>query len=96
MGKVRAFQPRKIDPPHFVCMEYEELKDMAGQFIGGEQCDGCGNSSYQIRFRIIAPGTRQYFAKCAVDPTDDPEFRHTDPCGNEYSISIYDEDEVVF
>ena len=92
--RVRAFQPRKIDPPHFVAETYEDLQDKEGEFIGGEQCDGCGNSVYRIMVRLINPGTRQYIAKCMNDPDDG--FIHPDPCGAEYNISIYDEDEVVF
>lgn len=93
---VRAFQPRKIDPPHFVAETYDDLKDMEGEFIGAEQCDGCGNSVYHVEVRMIAPGTKQYIAKCADDPSDDREFAHPDPCGAEYRISIWDEEQVVF
>ena len=93
--KVRAFQPRKIDPPQFVAETYDELQELEGSFVGAEQCDGCGNSSYQVRVRMIAPGTRQYEAVCAVDPDDADEFRHGDPCGSAYPIRIYDEEEVV-
>jgi len=96
MSKVRAFQPRKIDPPHFVAEDITDLEDKEGEYIGAEQCDGCGNSCYQIHVRMIQPGVRQYEAVCAVDPDDDPEFRHPDPCGTAYRITIWDENEVVF
>jgi len=93
---VRAFQPRQYDPPKFVAETYDDLKDREGEFIGGGQCDGCGNHSYEIRVRMIQPGVRQYEAVCALDPDEDPEFRHPDPCGTAYPISIWDEDEVEF
>jgi len=93
---VRAFQPRKIDPPHFVAETYDDLKAMEGDFIGGEQCDGCGNHSYQVRARVLNPGTLQYEAVCAIDPDESDEFRHPDPCGTAYPIRIWDEDDVVF
>lgn len=95
-ASVRAFQPRKIDPPQFVAEDYESLQEMEGDFISAEQCDGCGNSSYQIRVRMIQPGVKQYEAVCAVDPDDDPEFAHTAPCGTAYRIKIWDEDLVCF
>lgn len=96
MNSVRAFQPRQIDPPHFVAEDLEELEEKEGEWLGAEQCDGCGNSTYQIRVRMIQPGVRQFEAVCAADPDDDPEFRHSDPCGTAYKISIWDEDLVVF
>lgn len=96
MNSVRAFQPRKIDPPHFVAETGEDLIGMEGGWIGAEQCDGCGNSSYRIQVRMIAPGTRQFEAVCAVDPTDPDEFKHPEPCGAVYPIRIWDEDLVVF
>jgi len=93
---VRAFQPRKSDPPHFVAEDLDELEAREGELIGGEQCDGCGNHSYQIRVRMIQPGVRQYEAVCAVDPDESSEFTHTDPCGTAYRITIWDDDLVVF
>jgi hypothetical protein len=93
---VRAFQPRKIDPPHFVAEDIDALEELEGSFVGGEQCDGCGNHSYQVRVRMIQPGVRQFEAVCAVDPDESPEFRHPEPCGTAYPITIWDEDEVVF
>lgn len=96
MSSVRAFQPRKFDPPQFVAEDYDELQGKEGEFIAGEQCDGCGNASYQIRVRMIQAGVRQYEAVCAVDPDDDPEFAHTAPCGTAYPIKIWDEDLVAF
>lgn len=93
---VRAFQPRKIDPPHFVAEDLDELEGREGEFLGAEQCDGCGNSTYEIRVRMIQPGVRQFEAVCAVDPTDADEFRHSDPCGTAYPIRIWDDELVVF
>jgi hypothetical protein len=95
-GSVRAFQPRKIDPPHFVAEDLDELVEKEGEYVGAEQCDGCGNSTYLIRVRIIQPGVRQFEAVCAVDPDDDPEFAHPAPCGTAYQIKLWDEDLVVF
>jgi hypothetical protein len=93
---VRAFQPRKYDPPKFVAEDLDSLKEREGDFIGGGQCDGCGNACYQVRVRLIQPGVRQFEAVCAVDPSDDDEFTHSDPCGNAYRITIWDEDLVEF
>jgi hypothetical protein len=69
---------------------------MEGDFIGAGQCDGCGNATYQIQVRMIAPGTRQFEAVCKADPDDDPEFMHPDPCGTAYRITIWDEEQVEF
>lgn len=91
MSSVRAFQPRKIDPPHFVAENVDDLEDMLGGFVGAEQCDGCGNSTY-----LIETDGPKYIARCAVDPTDSEEFRHPAPCGTAYRIGIWDEDQVVF
>jgi hypothetical protein len=94
---VRAFQPRSIDPPHFVAEDLDELAEKVGEYVSAEQCDGCGNSCYQIRVRMIQPGVRQFEAVCAVDPdTVGGEFTHTDPCGDAYRITIWDEEQVVF
>ncbi len=95
-ASVRAFQPRKYDPPKFVAESADDLIEMEGDFIGDGQCDGCGNATYQIERRQIAPGTAQYIAVCRRDPDDDPEFAHPDPCGTEYRITIWDEDLVEF
>lgn len=92
MSSVRAFQPRRYDPPKFVAENIDDLPDLVGSFIGGGQCDGCGNHSYEIREQ----GEGRYVAVCAVDPTDSPEFQHPDPCGTPYGIGIYDEDLVEF
>ena len=101
MSTVRAFQPRKIDPPHFVAECYDDLDDMVGDFVGAEQCDGCGNHSYEIRRRLTYPETSErgrytYVAVCALDPDEPEEFRHPEPCGTSYPIGVYDEDLVVF
>src|SRR4051812_5062436 len=93
---VRAFQPRQYDPPRFVAEDIDELEEKEGEYVGAGQCDGCGNSTYLIQVRMIAPGTRQFEAVCAVDPTDDPEFVHPAPCGATYPITIYDSDLVEF
>ena len=94
MSSVRAFQPRKYDPPQFVAENYDDLQDMEGEYIGGGQCDGCGSAVYQIRVRMIQPGVRQYEAVCCNDPDD--EFQHPEPCGTAWPISIWDEDLVAF
>jgi hypothetical protein len=39
---------------------------------------------------------RSYRAVCAIDPDDDPEFRHPEPCGTGWPILVWHEDEVVF
>lgn len=91
-----GFHPRKIDPPHAITETREELEELVGSFVGAEQCDGCGNSIY----RIIREEWRRdgfiYLAKCALDPTDDPEFQHADPCGAEWPIASYPVSECVF
>ena len=94
---VRAFQPRSIDPPQFVAENIDDLADLVGSFVGAEQCDGCGNHTYQIRQQgpTVAYG-QTYVAVCAVDPHDDPEFHHPAPCGTAYPIKLWDEDLVVF
>lgn len=96
--RVQAFQPRKIDPPHFVAETYEELADKAGEFIGGEQCDGCGNSTYRIT--AVGAGSPRpiagFSAICAVDPTDPEDQRHSAPCGRGWPIFPAEEDDVCF
>jgi hypothetical protein len=95
MSSVRAFQPRKIEPPQFVAEGEAELEELEGSFIGGEQCDGCGNSTYRItcdRSRTFP----RWYATCAIDPDGSTEFRHPKPCGNIYRIELWDEEEVVF
>lgn len=91
---VRAFQPRKIDPPHFVAEDDEALREIVGSFIGGEQCDGCGNHSYRVEEN--KGGNIWFVAVCAVDPDEDHEFVHPEPCGTQWPIQIWDEDEVTF
>lgn len=93
---VRAFQPRRYDPPSFVAEDADELAEREGEYLSAGQCDGCGNGTYQLRVRMIQPGVRQYEAVCAVDPTDDEEFRHPAPCGTAYRVRIWDEEEVEF
>lgn len=93
MSNVYAFQPRRVDPPHFVGEDLGEVAEKVGSFVPGEQCDGCGNSSYQIRVSDTA--SSGYVAVCAVDP-DEIEFKHPEPCGSEYRIAYWGEDEVVF
>lgn len=93
---VRAFQPRKVDPPHFVAETVDELAEMEGQYLSAEQCDGCGNHTYRVEVRMIAPGTRQFEARCAVDPDASTEFQNSDPCSTVYPITIWDDDLVVF
>jgi hypothetical protein len=65
---------------------------MIGDFVGGEQCDHCGNSTYRVELWR----DRSYRAVCAIDPDDDPEFRHPEPCGTGWPILVWHEDEVVF
>jgi len=90
---VYAFTPRSIDYPHFVAEDLGSLRDLVGGFVGAEQCDGCGNSTY----RVERLGTLDSFvARCAVDSTDDPEFIHPAPCGTTYPILSYTADKVVF
>lgn len=93
-ASVRAFRPRKYDPPKFVAYNIDELADLEGGYIGAGQCDGCGSAVYQIRVRMIAPGTRQFEAVCTNDPDD--EYQHPEPCETAYPISIWDEDLVEF
>lgn len=95
---VQAFQPRKIDPPHFVAETFEELADKVGEYIGGEQCDYCGNHSYRIT--AVGHGSprpiRGYSAICATDPDEDEEQRHPEPCGKGWPIFSASEDDVCF
>ena len=94
---VRAFQPRTIDPPQFVAETYDDLADLDRSYIGGPQCDGCGNSTYQIRARTTTPdGPHTYVAHCTVDPSDDPEFAHPSPCESDYPIGAWDDELVTF
>ena len=92
MSSVWAFQPRRYDPPQFVAEDADELYGRMGEFIGGPQCDGCGNSTY----RLGATMGWHWTATCAVDPTDDPEFQHPEPCGTTYRLHVHDENEVTF
>ena len=92
MASVYAFHPRQCDYPHLVAEDDEALADKLGSFIGGEQCDECGNSVYLV----IQKGRGEYYAKCADDPSDDRELAHPKPCGTEYRIRWYDESEVTF
>lgn len=43
LDMVLSFQPRSIDPPHFVAETYDELAEKDGEEIGGDQCDYCGS-----------------------------------------------------
>jgi hypothetical protein len=95
-ASVRAFQPRRYDPPRFVAETGDDLKDLEGSFIGAGQCDNCGNSTYHVESRVLARGTLQYVAVCKVDPDDDPEFAWGTSCGTEWRITIWDEDLVEF
>lgn len=90
---VYAFQPRKIDPPHFVAESADDLYHLLGSFVGGEQCDGCGNHSYVIMRDAASP---IYWARCAADPDESDEYRHPAPCGHFYQLSVYDAQDVVF
>jgi len=95
MSSVRAFQPRRYDPPRFVAEDEAELIEKLGEYVAAGQCDGCGNSTYLIE--TARPDVeRPIVARCATDPTDDPEFRHPDPCGASYPIAIWDEEQVEF
>jgi hypothetical protein len=96
MASVRAFQPRKYDPPKFVAETVDDLAEMVGEYVGAGQCDGCGNATYRVDLRMIQPGVRQFVAICEADPDDDPESKHPDPCGTEYRITIWEEDQVEF
>lgn len=40
---VLAFQPRSIDPAHFVAEDFDELLTKEGDEISGDQCDDCGS-----------------------------------------------------
>ena len=88
---VYAFKPRTYDPPAFVAEDAEYLDSMIGGFIGGDQCDGCGNSVYRVEGAHGA-----FYAVCADDPADDREFAHPDPCGRRWPIRLYAADEVAF
>lgn len=93
---VLAFRPRSIDPPHFVAETRDELVDKVGEYIGGEQCDGCGNSTYLIVQDNHYSDDRHIYARCAVDPSDSDEFKHPEPCGRKIAITLWNEDDVVF
>jgi len=90
---VRAFQPRKYDPPKFVAEDLDGLEEREGEYIGGGQCDGCGSAVFQIRARRI-DNWAQWEAVCCNDPDD--EFQHPDPCGAIYPITVWDDDLVEF
>jgi len=89
---VYSFTPRSIDGPHFVAETEEDLDGMLGGFVGAEQCDGCGNSVYHIE----CGKKRGFVAVCAMDPSDDPEFQHTEPCGARYPITLSLAGKTVF
>ena len=55
---VLCFQPRSVDPPHFIAENEEQLYERRGEIVGGEQCDSCGNSAYRIKERIANPIAR--------------------------------------
>ena len=96
MSSVRAFQPRRYDPPRFVAEDLEELQEKIGEILSYEQCDNCGNSCYKIEERVTASLAHYYEAVCITDPdADDPEFQWIG-CGHRYPIGIYDEDDVCF
>jgi hypothetical protein len=92
--KVRAYRPNRNDDPIFIAETYEDLQEKEGDYIGGPQCESCGNWTYQIQVKLINPGTKQYFAKCIADPAMDEQ--HGAECGAEYNIGIYEDREVVF
>ena len=92
MASVYAFHPRQCDYPHFVGEDIEDINNLIGGFIGGEQCDGCGCSTYRVARRVDG----EFVAICANDPDADAEFAHPEPCGTQYRIKRYDEDEVTF
>lgn len=93
---VYAFHPRKRDHPHFVAEDGDELASKLGEFLPGEQCDGCGNHSYRLDVQRGESGHLHYYAVCAVDPDDSDEFRHDSPCGSLYPVHRYRSSEVVF
>lgn len=99
MASVRAFQPRKVDPPQFVAEDGDELAARVGEIIGGEQCDRCGNSAYRVD--RVGHGSPEpiygFTARCVTDPDQDPEQDgQFTGCGIGYPIGIWDEDAVTF
>lgn len=98
MASVRAFQPRRVDPPHFVAETLDELAERVGELIPGEQCDYCGNSCYRIE--RVGHGSPEpiygFTARCVTDPDQDFIEGQFTGCGRGFPIGIWDEDEVVF
>lgn len=92
MASVYAFQPRKFDPPHFVAETLDDALDLTESFIGGEQCDGCGNHTYEVQ--LLTSG--RLVAVCKTDPDESEEFRHPEPCGHQWPITLWEEDLVAF
>lgn len=87
-----AFTPRKIDGPRAVGADTRaELAELEGELIGAEQCDGCGNHTY----RVCRNG-QSFYAKCELDPDEDPEVAWPEACGKCYSIRLHRAAEVVF
>ena len=82
--RVLVFDPRKGDGPFFVAEDLDDMPGKVGEYVGAEQCDGCGNHSYRIE--RATPDSDSYYAVCAVDPDESYEFKHTDPCGTHYRI----------
>lgn len=95
---VRAFQPRKHDPPQFVAEDLDALEEMVGEYVSGEQCDGCGNSNYQVRARTLTPDCEHhtFVCVCTNNPLDGEEYQHPEPCGTSYPIGMWEEDLVCF
>lgn len=90
---VFAFHPRRIDPPHFVAEDLDELAQKEGELIPGEQCDRCGNSCYRIDAVTINRARPDWFATCVTDPYDE---RLAVGCGASYPVQLWLAEKVVF
>jgi len=88
---VLCFQPRSVDPPHFIAENEEQLYERRGEIVGGEQCDSCGNSAYRIVIGSAGPS----YAVCFTD-VDDEVSREHGGCGAEYPIRWEQAGKVCF
>jgi len=89
---VYAVQVRSVDPPQFVAETEEDLDGKIGEYLGLEQCDGCGNHTFRV-----APGNKRGFVVvCETDPNGDPEFRHPEPCGHRWPVRLERAGDTVF
>jgi len=98
---VWCVQVRSVDPPQFVAEAQDSLDDHVGGFHGFEQCDGCGNSAYELvrednPERLTEFSVRhRYYMVCTEDP-DDEISRQFGGCGARYRVHLQPSRNVQF